>query len=475
MINSNNLPSLRSRLMKGLFIPLSISWIIGTVIVILISSYFTEQAYDRALLDDAYSVASHVVFNSSKSNGQLELNLSSNEMSTLLFDESEIVFFQVLNNDEKLIAGHTNLNAPLPKYFEKPLFSDLTLKGRNFRAVSIHKELPANYYIVMAQTSDFRESLIQRLVLFSIIPQIIILMLLALSLRKVISHELGSLIDLEKILEKKEALDLNPIELDKRTKDVLNLGIAINGLFARIQDGIRMMREFSGNVAHELRTPLAGIRAQAEYGLLSNDPQIWKSELQGIVKSEARASHLVDQILALSLANEAQVSFKLEIVNVEEVIKDSILKFLPKADSQQVDLGAQGLESDLHILAQRDLLEGVMNNLIDNALRYGKNSHGDSRITIEVQKIQSANNIENIEIAVIDNGPGINNDQKELVKKRRTQGQAGQLLGLGAGLGLAIVNEYTRIMGTELKLAYADETAESGLKASILFLSIKRS
>ena len=228
--------------MKGLFIPLSISWLIGAVIVIFISSYFTEQAYDRALLDDAYSVASHVVLNATGTNNQLEVNLSSNEMSTLLFDQSEIVFFQVLNDDGTLIAGHSNINAPLTKSFDKPLFSDLIFQGRNFRAVSIHKEQPSNFYIVMAQTSDFRESLIQRLVLFSIIPQIIILVALALSLRKVISNELSPLINLERILESREALDLNPVKLDKRTKDVYNLGVAINDLFIRIQDGIRMMR-----------------------------------------------------------------------------------------------------------------------------------------------------------------------------------------------------------------------------------------
>jgi two-component system sensor histidine kinase TctE len=456
--------------MKGLFIPLSISWLIGAVIVIFISSYFTEQAYDRALLDDAYSVASHVVLNATGTNNQLEVNLSSNEMSTLLFDQSEIVFFQVLNDDGTLIAGHSNINAPLTKSFDKPLFSDLIFQGRNFRAVSIHKEQPSNFYIVMAQTSDFRESLIQRLVLFSIIPQIIILVALALSLRKVISNELSPLINLERILESREALDLNPVKLDKRTKDVYNLGVAINDLFIRIQDGIRMMREFSGNVAHELRTPLAGIRAQAEYGLLSHDPETWKKQLNGIVKSEARASHLVDQILALSLANEAQVSLKLEPVNIEEVIKESILKFLSRADALNVDLGAQGIEPDIYILAQRDLLEGVLNNLIDNSLRYGKNNKHQSRITISLNKIFDTEiNSEKIEISVIDNGPGISKDQMYLVTKRRSQGQAGQLLGLGSGLGLAIVNEYARIMGTDLQLSYANELAQVGLKATIIF------
>jgi two-component system sensor histidine kinase TctE len=172
--------------MKGLFIPLSISWLVGAIIVIFISSYFTELAYDRALLDDANSVASHVILNTTKGNTQLEVNLSSNEMSTLLFDQSELVVFQVLNDDGSLIAGHPNINANLTKSFDKPLFSDINLQGRNFRSVSIHKEQPASFYIVMAQTSDFRESLIRKLVLYSIIPQIIILLALALSLKKVI-------------------------------------------------------------------------------------------------------------------------------------------------------------------------------------------------------------------------------------------------------------------------------------------------
>jgi two-component system sensor histidine kinase TctE len=460
--------------MKGLFIPLSISWLVGAIIVIFISSYFTELAYDRALLDDANSVASHVILNTTKGNTQLEVNLSSNEMSTLLFDQSELVVFQVLNDDGSLIAGHPNINANLTKSFDKPLFSDINLQGRNFRSVSIHKEQPANFYIVMAQTSDFRESLIRKLVLYSIIPQIIILLALALSLKKVINNELSPLINLEKELESREALNFNPIKLDQRSKDVYSLGLAINGLFNRIHDGIRMMREFSGNVAHELRTPLAGIRAQAEYGLLSNDADIWKQQLQGIYKSEARASHLVDQILALSLANEAQVSFKLDSVNVEEVVKDSILKFLNRADALKVDLGAHGLEPDVFIWAQRDLLEGILNNLIDNALRYGSNGHDDSKITIAINPVAShTQDEEMIEIAVIDNGPGIEDSQMNLVLKRRSQGQAGHLLGEGVGLGLAIVNEYARIMGSELKLASVNESGKKGLKASIAFPVIK--
>jgi two-component system sensor histidine kinase TctE len=470
MRNNKFPPSLQNRLMKGLFIPLSISWLVGSIIVIFISSFFTEQAYDRALLDDANSVASHVVLNTSKLNKSLELNLTSNEMSTLLFDESEIVVFQVLNENGTLIAGHPNVNAELTNSFDKPLFSDLVLQDRSFRAVSLHKKQPANFYVVMAQTSDFRESLILKLVLFSIIPQIVILITLALSLRKAITNELNPLINLEKILESRDALDLSPIKLDERTKDVHSLGIAINGLLTRIQDGIRMMREFSGNVAHELRTPLAGIRIQAEYGLMTNKTEIWKQQLEGILKSEARASHLVDQILALSLANEAQVSFKLEAVNVEEVVKESILKFLNRADILKVDLGAQGIEPETYILAQRNLLEGVLNNLIDNALRYGTNENNDSKITIEINnKTSTDQSLQMVEISVVDNGPGIDDSQMNMVLKRRFQGQAGLLLGEGAGLGLAIVNEYSRIMGTELKLKNAQDGQNKGLRASILF------
>jgi two-component system sensor histidine kinase TctE len=457
------LPSLTSQLLKSLYVPLFLTWIFGIVVVVAVATYFTEQAYDRALLDDAYSVARHVAVNNSKNSIELEIDLSANEMTTLLFDQSEIIYFQVLNTDGSMIAGHPGFKASLPAIGEPPRFSNLEFQDKNFRTVAIYRSQPSPFFLVMAQTSDFRSALTERLVLFSIVPQLFFLVLLAWFLKGVIKKELAPLLDLEKAVETRAVIDLTPVQIDTRTKDVHDLSTAINRLFFRIDDGVRLLREFSGNVAHELRTPLAGIRAQAEYGLANQNPEIWLQQLQGISKSELRASHMVDQLLALSLTNEAKSGLIYEDIAVDELVKESVLRFLQRADSLGVDLGVKGYELGVKIKTQRSLLEGALNNLIDNALRYGVSEiESFNQITIEIEKTQDAHQKSFLDISVVDNGKGISDEFKHQVMRRRTQGQAGLNLGAGAGLGLAIVVEYAKLLNAEFILL---DNMGGGLKA----------
>ncbi len=462
-MNNKKLPSLTSQLLKSLYIPLFLTWIIGTLVVVIVASYFTEQAYDRALLDDAYSVASHVTLNAAKSNEQLEIDLSANEMTTLLFDQSEIIYFQILNVDGSMVAGHPGFNATLPAVGSAPKFSNLEFQDKNFRTVAIYRTQPSPFFLVMAQTSAFRTALVKRVVIFSIVPQLLFLALLALFLKGVIKKELAPLLDLENAVETRAVTDLSAVHIDTRTKDVHDLGTAINRLFFRIDDGVRLLREFSGNVAHELRTPLAGIRAQTEYGLANKNPEVWYQQLQGIAKSELRASHMVEQMLALSLTNEAKSGLINEDIDVDELVKEAVMRFLSRADSLGVDLGVKGYDLGLTIKTQRSLLEGALNNLIDNALRYGVSEiQSFNQITIEIEKTVDDAKKNYLEISVVDNGKGISDEFKHQVMRRRTQGEAGVNLGAGAGLGLAIVVEYAKLLNAEFVL---QDNSGGGLKA----------
>ncbi len=462
-MNNKKLPSLTSQLLKSLYIPLFLTWIIGTLVVVIVASYFTEQAYDRALLDDAYSVASHVTLNAAKSNEQLEIDLSANEMTTLLYDQSEIIYFQILNVDGSMVAGHPGFNATLPAVGSAPKFSNLEFQDKNFRTVAIYRTQPSPFFLVMAQTSDFRTALVKRVVIFSIVPQLLFLALLALFLKGVIKKELAPLLDLENAVETRAVTDLSAVHIDTRTKDVHDLGTAINRLFFRIDDGVRLLREFSGNVAHELRTPLAGIRAQTEYGLANKNPEVWYQQLQGIAKSELRASHMVEQMLALSLTNEAKSGLINEDIDVDELVKEAVMRFLSRADSLGVDLGVKGYDLGLTIKTQRSLLEGALNNLIDNALRYGVSEiQSFNQITIEIEKTVDDAKKNYLEISVVDNGKGISDEFKHQVMRRRTQGEAGVNLGAGAGLGLAIVVEYAKLLNAEFVL---QDNSGGGLKA----------
>lgn len=454
-------PSLRNRLMRHVLLPLAVTWLLGSLLMLGIASYFTQQAYDRALLDDAYLVASHVRTTAVAADGELALSLSAQEMSAVLFDQSESLFFAVLRKDGSLIAGHAGLHPTLAGPTAVPQFESLEFQNKHVRSVTLYRDQPAEFVVVMAQTTTSRDRLLQRLFVFSLAPQVLLLIALALWLQRAMADDLKPLLALERAVGERDARDLTPVPVSASTQDVERLGQAINALLLRMAQSVQAQREFSGNVAHELRTPLAGIRALANYGLRHTDPQVWREQLQGIVQSEERASHLIDQLLALALADEAQQQLLREPMALQDVVRDSLMRFMPRADALGVDLGALGLEQTVWVMGNRALIEGLLNNLLDNALRYGRATEGESRITVALLDAPQA-----VVLTVVDNGPGVEPQALQTLTRRWVQGSAGEALKAGAGLGLAIVHAYARLLGASVVLQ-----AESphGLRVSVTF------
>ncbi|PUE06666.1 histidine kinase [Limnohabitans sp. T6-5] len=454
--------ALRSRLLWHVIWPLALTWLLGTVLAFGVARYFTQQALDRALLDDAYAVASHVRH---AEDGGLTLGLTATEMSTLLFDQNESLYFAVYLDDGRLLAGHAGL--PLPSVSEgaAPFFTEVAFQNQMLRAVQLPRQKPAAFNVVVAQTTHSQGRLFERLLVVSLAPQVLLLLGLAWWLRRMIQKDVQPLMDLENAVAQRDARDLTPVTVSRRTSEVQRLGEAVNALLLRIGQSVRGQKEFAGNVAHELRTPLAGIRALAEYGLAHAEPHIWREQLHSIVQSQARASHLIDQLLALALAQEAMQVLPLHPLSLDDVVRDSLMRHLHRADGLGVDLGARGLDVPVQVLAQRALLEGVLDNLIDNALRYGLPSEGEPRhVTVEI--VRDAGQGE-VCLSVIDNGPGISDVQRERLLSRWAQGSAGEALKQGSGLGLAIVAEYARILGATFRLAQAE--GARGLKVSVCF------
>lgn len=455
--------SLRGRLLRHVIVPLALTWLLGTLLALGVARYFTQQAFDRALLDDAYAVASHVRH---AEDGGLTLGLTAAEMGTLLFDQNESLYFAVYQQDGRLLAGHPGLRLPDLPEAHAPVFTESNFQNQLLRVVVLARSQPAQLKVVIGQTTRSQERLFGRLLFFSIAPQVALLGLLALGLRRAIQDDVQPLTDLERAVARRDARDLTPVAVSTRTRDVQRLGEAINDLLARIARGVRGQKEFTGNVAHELRTPLAGIRALAEYGLSHDEPAVWREQLQAIVQSQERASHLIDQLLALALAQEAQEALQPQPLQLEDVVRDALMRHLHRADSLGVDLGARGLDAPRPVLAQRALLEGVLDNLIDNALRYGRPTDGTSaRVTVEIGSAAQGG----VVLSVSDNGPGIDAAQRERLRTRWAQGQAGEALRQGSGLGLAIVSEYARILGAALTLSPGDEGR--GLRVSLAFLA----
>jgi len=441
-------PTLRDRLLRNVLLPLAAAWLLGTLMVVGIAGLFTQRAFDRSLLDDAYLLASNVHL----AEGRLALDLSPRELKTALFDQAEQAYFSVRDPSGLLVAGEPELKGNLAGnvLYE---FEDIRLHGRRLRAVSLQMKVAAPFSVVVAQTTGARDEMLRQLLLYSLLPQGLLFLALAIWLHRGITRDMQPLARLEQALENRDSYDLAPIRVRATTYDLAALAAAINALLQRLGRSLRAQREFAGNVAHELRTPLAGIRALADYALSHEDPRVWREQLTAITRSEQRASRLVDKLLSLAVAAEAEAGMQLQALALDTLVREAVLRFLPRADAMGIDLGAQGLEQPLVVVGDPTLVEGILDNLLDNALRYAVSPQTPHPIVTVAIERESGE----IVLSVQDNGPGLPGEQQARLVDRGAQGETGHLLGQGAGLGLALVAQYARLMRARMSLGQPGE------------------
>jgi two-component system sensor histidine kinase TctE len=194
---------------------------------------------------------------------------------------------------------------------------------------------------------------------------------------------------------------------------------------------------------------------------------VWREQLQRIASSELRADRLVEQLLALALAEETDTGVPLELVDVDAVVRDTVLRYLPRADAAGVDLGVQGIDQPVQWVANLALMEGALSNLLDNALRYGHAPQGSSRVTVSVSVAGLDTHDPTLELSVTDNGPGLSLQERQHLMQRGVRGLHAERLGQGAGLGLAIVSKFAQVMHARFELSPAPEG--QGLCATLSF------
>lgn len=461
-------PALRQRIERHVLLSLVLVWGLGSAVVLAVGNHFVAEAFDRALLDDAHALAAHV--RDGQSGGHtgepLKLDLTPREVGLLRFDQSETVWFAVYGSDGILVAGDHGLEASPVVAGDTHVFSNFVHEGRELRRVTLRIDGQPPFTVVMAQTTAERTLLLRRLLTYSGLAQLWLLVALGSWLLRGIEKDLRPLADLQDAVDHRDAADLQPLPAtltrQATTRDVQRLGEALDRLLARVQQSLDAQREFAGNVAHELRTPLAGIRAQVAHALAQHDPAVWRTELEGIAQAEQRASRTVDQLLALARAAEGGIALTLQTLALEALVRDVLLRFLPRADALGVDLGAEGLDQTVEVRGNTALIEGILNNLLDNALRYGRGS--PPRITVGLHTTADY-----AVLHVVDNGPGVDAELAQHLRQRWSQGEQGLRLGQGSGLGLSIVARYAQLMGGRLTLDMADGAAQEcpGLVASV--------
>jgi two-component system sensor histidine kinase TctE len=430
--------SLRRHLTYWLLGPLLLLVAAGSFVSYRIALSAANKAYDSALLDPALAIASHL----RRSGTQLELDLPSIAIEALRIDTEDRVYYQVLGPGDELIAGTPRLPAPPVRLHPaEHIYYDATLEGEPVRVAARAVKVETGTAIVqVAETLIKRDKLVLELLVASTVPQVLIAFAAVALLWLGIGLGLRPLDRLRGEIAARSPRDLRPFSERDKPQEVRSLIAALNQLLSRLNAAIASQQRFIANAAHQLRTPLAGLKTHAELARREPSTSELRSLLDMIAGETQRTSHLVNQLLTLARAEPGETPSG-QPVNLHEIVGRDVRDWVQRAVGKNIDLGFE-LE-DAWILGEPLLLRELAANLLDNALAYTQEG-GSVTVRTGVRNGESVLEVE-------DNGPGIPEAEREKVFERfyRIAATGGE----GCGLGLSIVAEIAGRHNAKVDLA----------------------
>ena len=459
--------SLRKKLLVLLVPPLLILILITSSILFRFAIVEQRDAFDNALYDSAYSIYQLI----QKSDDSIEnLSLPKNEKQFILNDQSDVIFYNVVGTDGKLLNGDFDggLMPQIKEQTSNPNFSDGIVHNLNVRIVStlvsIQKngvELPV--YIQVAETLNKREALASNVLIDIIVPQLLLVLFTIIIIWFGVERGLQPLFDLQAAVSKRSYLDLSSIEMPDVPTEVMILVNSVNSLMRQLESVLSAQNRFIADAAHQLRTPLAGAQAQLELALLESDPDQHQELLERVSTSMERLSHTITQLLSLARnQQDASHNMVMSRVNLNKIAQEVTTDMVPTAIKKGLDLGFEADTQSTIILGDSKRLKEMLYNLVDNALLYTPTG---GKVTVKVQHEAGE-----IVLSVIDNGPGIPKSEREKVFERfhRVIGTGQE----GSGLGLAIVMEIAQLHQANVEIA--DEPRKKGLNIQVSFAEMKQ-
>ena len=434
--------SIRRHLLTWLLLPITTLCFIGAGVTYALAVDFATDAYDDALLDVAHSVANRLVFKSS----QLTVDMPPAARAILKHGDKDNTYYQIIGADGSVISGDAYI-PNLPEDEEvgaEPVFYDSTIEGLPVRCGAIEVPLQNRKHIVIkvAETIKGRMQLTQSIFLGVLIPQVILIGLAALAVWIGVTRGLRPLGKLREAVERRNPGDLRPLSVNV-AKEVKPLVVSINGLLQRLQEDREAHKRFLSNAAHQLRTPLAGLKTQTELALRQKDQEEIQESLRHINTSAKRATRLAQQLLALARVEPAVFkNIAREAIDLNAIAKDACNEIIGQAIAKKIDLGFEGASSAVIVNGDRGSLYEMVFNLLENAVLYTQKG---GRVTIKV-----ASSPAGASLSVEDNGPGIPSAERELVFERFYRVLGNNVS--GSGLGLAIVREIAEAHEAEIFL-----------------------
>ena len=455
--------SLLGEVLDWMLAPLFLLWPMSVAITYVVAQNIADVPYDRALSNHLHVLTQQIV----AVDGRAALHTGEALRTLLRADETDSVFWTVRGNRGEYLGGDRELPLPVlngPPALGKVEYQDDTLRDFGIRMAYAWVEpyppggMPA--LVVVAETLEKRAELANDIIKGVIIPQFVVLPIAVLLVWFGLSRGIAPLNALQQRLRARQPDDLSPMDERAAPSEIAPLVAAMNDLLKRLSANVQAQRRFVADAAHQLKTPLAGLRTQAELALRDASPEEMQSSLRQLVAGSERATRLVNQLLLMASA-ENQDGPPLASVDLHELALEQTQLWVPQALALGTDLGFEGPDQIVRINGHTLLLAEMLNNLIDNALRYTPRG---GRVTVRVQPVSGE-----VLLEVEDSGPGIPDEERERVFDRfyRVLGTQSD----GSGLGLAIVREIAHQHGAAISIGDAPHpgTQAAGCRIRIAF------
>ena len=468
--------SLFGEILDWMLAPLLLLWPLGVTLTWLLAQGIANAPYDRALAESARVLVRYVVIGRAADGSPLaRFNLPTSSTDLLRPDDSDDVYYQVLGLRGELLSGERSVPVPAPSELPAPgevRFRDDQVNQVDVRIATLRVDSTEaggeTALIQVAETLTKRSQLAREVIKGMVLVQFLILPLAVMLVWLALALGIAPLNRLQQRIRDRESTDLSPIDELDAPEEVAPLVRAINDLLARLDTSISAQKHFLADAAHQLKTPLAGLRTQAELAEREidageHDPRALKKSLRQIALSSQRAAHMVNQLLAMARAEDKEHSAQRAVVNLAELATEVVRDFVPRALEKHVDLGFEGPAASASarhpqgplVLANAVLLRELIRNLVDNALLY---TPSGGTITVRVMDDPFG---QVVVLQVEDSGPGIAPAEREQVFRPFYR-----LLGTGvdgSGLGLAIVREIARQHDAQIHLDDANLRHRPGL------------
>lgn len=470
--------SLFGEILDWMLTPLLLLWPLSMVLTWIVAQDLANEPYDRALVRNTQALSQLVTVE----RGRVVLSLPQAASEILRADEADIVYYQVLGARGEFLSGERDL--PLPPDDDQQRSAEVRLRDDELRGLPLRVAyawvalpLPGAQpsLVQVAETREKRSLLATEIIKGVMLPQFLLLPLAVLLVWLAIARSIRPLTVLEQLIARRRPDDMSPLDDRMAPLEVAPLVKAVNGLLARLNGSLGAQRRFLADAAHQLKTPLAGLRMQADLALRdSHDADAVRKSLQHIGLSTIRATHTVNQLLALARAESGGAQMQRNRCDLATIAREVVQEFLPAALDKHIDLGYEGVEpgeDGATVLGNPTLLRELVRNLVDNALRYAP--AGGAEPCMVTARVGVDGVSQAVHLTVEDNGPGVPASERHLVLEPFYRALGTNVD--GSGLGLSIVVEIARQHKADLQLGETHPgQTPAGLRVTLRFVQAAR-